>query len=202
MTGRTTAYLVVFDGFADYQTALACASIELHDGTRVRPVGIAAGPVVSAGGLRVVPDGTVDDISPDDACILILPGGRLWEERDVAAVTAAVREFRVAEIPIAAIGSGTLVLARAGVLGGSRHTSNGLAYLKQHVPEYRDDAHYVNILDVADGVLITAHDAGSIDFAHEIIKLLELLDENERRAWYRLHKEGVLPLAGQAPPPP
>jgi len=196
MTAGSTAYLIVFDGFADYQTGLACAQIEMHSGTRVRTMGLTSEPVTSAAGLRVVPDGTVDEISPDDACILMLPGGPLWEEHDVPAVTAAVRTFRVREIPIAAIGSGTLVFAKAGVLGGSRHTSNGLSYLKEHVPEYRDDPHYVNVLDVADGGLVTAHEAGNIDFAHEIIKLLELLDEPERRAWYRLHKEGVLPLTG------
>jgi putative intracellular protease/amidase len=190
------AWVVVADGWADHQTALACAEIAATNGHRVRYAGLDVEPVASATGQRVLPDCTVDDIAPDNASILILPGGPVWEDRDVPAITAAVRTFRELDLPIAAIGSGTLILARAGVLGGIRHTSNSLAYLKEHIPEYRDDLHYVNVIDVADSGLITAHEGGSVDFAHEIIKLLDLRDEPDRRAWYRLHREGVLPLLG------
>lgn len=189
-----TAWVVVFDGWADHQTALACAEIRAHGSVRLLYASVDDAPVTSATGLRTLPDCTVADIGADGSCLLMIPGGPIWEERDVPAVTAAVRTFRELEIPIAAIGSGTLVFARAGVLGGYRHTSNGLAYLKEHVPEYRDELQYVNVVDVADGGLVTAHSAGGVDFAHEIIKILELLDEPERRTWYRLHREGVLPL--------
>lgn len=188
-----TVWLVVFDGWADQQTALACAEIRQHGGFDIRFSGLDDGPVTSASGLRTVPDGSVDDITPDGSRMLILPGGPLWEDRDVPAVVSAIRTFRERDIPLAAIGSGTLALARAGVLGGSRHTSNGLAYLKEHVPDYGDELHYVNVIDVADNGLVTAHSAGAVDFAHEIVKLLELRDEPDRRTWYRLHKEGVLP---------
>lgn len=193
-TTEATAWVVVAEGWADHQTALTCAEIAAHERIRIRYAGLDVEPIMSATGLRVLPDCTVDDITADGAIILILPGGPLWVDHDAPAVTAAIRTFREREIPIAAIGSGTLVLARAGVLGGVRHTSNGLAWLKEHVPEYRDDLHYVNVIDVADGGLVTAHEAGAIDFAHEIIKLLELRDEPDRRAWYRLHREGVLPI--------
>jgi len=193
-TGRLTAWVVVFEGWADHETGLACAEIRAHGGVTVRYAGVTSQPVLSATGLSTVPDCTAGDITPDGACILILPGGPLWEERDVPEVTEAVRTFREREIPIAAIGSGTLVFARAGVLGGYRHTSNGLAWLKERVPEYRDDLQYVNVVDVADGGLVTANSGGIVDFAHEIIKLLDLRDEPDRRTWYRLHREGVLPI--------
>lgn len=187
------AWVVVADGWADHQTALACAEIAASEGCTVRYAGLDAGPIASATGLQMLPDCTAGDIAPDNACILILPGGPVWENGDFADVTAAVRVFRENDIPVAAIGSGTLVLARAGVLGGVRHTSNSLAWLKEHVPEYRDDLHYVNVIDVADSGIITAHEGGAVDFAHEIIKLLDLRDEPDRRSWYRLHREGVLP---------
>ena len=190
----SVAYLITFDGFADHQTALACAEIRAAPGFELRIVGLADGWVTAASGLRVQPETPIADVSVDDACLLIVPGGKLWETGDVPEVTALVRTFRERDLPIAAIGSGTLVLARAGVLGSARHTSNGLAWLKSHVPEYRDDADYVHVVDVADGGLLTANSGGLVDFAHEIIKLLGLMDEPERRAWYRLHHDGVLPL--------
>lgn len=190
----SVAYLIAFEGFADQESALACAEIRASEGFDVRVVGLGESWVASASGLRVQPELRVADVSIDDACLLIVPGGKLWETTDVPDVTALVRTFRERDLPIAAIGSGTLVLARAGVLGSARHTSNGLAWLKSHVPGYRDDADYIHVVDVADGGLLTANSGGVVDFAHEIIKILGLMDEPERRAWYRLHHDGVLPL--------
>jgi putative intracellular protease/amidase len=188
-----TTWLVVFDDFADWQTALACREIRRRAGHEVRAVGLTSAPITAASGLRILPAGGVSDVDPGDATLLLLPGGPLWEERAVPEVTEQVRRFHEAGIPIAAICTGTLVLARAGLLADVRHTSNGLSWLKSRVPEYEGDARYVNVLDVSDGGIITAHSAGYVDFAHEIIKQLELQDEPERRAWYRLHREGVLP---------
>jgi len=190
----SVAYLIVFEGFADHQASLACAEIRAAEGFSLRTAGFTDGWVTSASGLRVQPELPIVDVSVDDACLLIVPGGLLWESGDVPEVTALVRTFRERDLPIAAIGSGTLVLARAGVLGSARHTSNSLAWLKSRVPEYRDDADYIHVVDVADSGLLTANSGGLVDFAHEIIKILGLMEEPERRAWYRLHHDGVLPL--------
>lgn len=189
----STAWLIVFDGFADWQTALACHEIRRQPGHCVRTAAPELAPILSQSGLRVTPDTTLDRIGTDDACVLLLPGGDFWEAETPPVVTELLRAYRTAEIPIAAICTGTLPVARAGLLGSTRHTSNGLAWLKARVPEYRDDAYYVNVMDVSDGGLITANAAGHVDFAHEIIKSLGLMDEPERRAWYRLHREGALP---------
>jgi len=187
------AYMIVFDGFADWQAAHACSMIRDREGFSLRTASPSGRSVTSWGGLRVKPDLEIDEIRAGDACMLIVPGGSIWEEGQPEAVTAALRTFRAADIPVAAIGSGTLTLARAGLLGSTRHTSEGLFYLKKHVPEYRDDAYYVNVLGVSDNGLITANGAGEVEFAHEIIKALDLLDEPDRRAWFRLFKEGVIP---------
>jgi putative intracellular protease/amidase len=187
------AYLIVFDGFADWQSAHACSAIQDKDGPTVRTASLTREPVVSWGGLRVQPDIEIAAVPTEEACLLIVPGGALWENGQPEAVTALLRTFRTADIPIAAIGSGSLALARAGLLGSTRHTSDGLNYLKSRVPEYRDEAYYVNVLSVSDNGLITANGAGEVEFAHEIIKALDLLEEPERRAWFRLFKEGVIP---------
>ena len=187
------AYLIVFDGFADWQSAHACSAIQDKEGISVHTAGLGPDPVLSWGGLRVLPDTTVDEVAVADACLLIVPGGSLWETGQPEGITALLRTFRAADIPVAAIGSGTLTLARAGLLGSTRHTSEGLYYLKGQVPEYRDDAYYVNVLGVSDNGLITANGAGEVEFAHEIIKALSLLEEPERRDWFRLFKEGVIP---------
>jgi putative intracellular protease/amidase len=47
-------------------------------------------------------------------------------------------------------------VARAGLIQGRRHTSNGRAYLEAHVPDYRDGEHYVDTPAVRDRGLVTA----------------------------------------------
>jgi len=191
MTTRI-AWLIGFDGFADWQTALACREIRRKDGFTVRLAAPTREAITTASGLVVRPQATLADVEPDGSCLLMLPGGPLWEERQTPEAVAFARAFREANIPIAAICTGTLVPARAGLLSGVRHTSNGLAWLKSTVPEYDGEARYVNVLDVSETGMITANAAGYVDYAYEVIKVLELLDEPERRAWYRLHREGVL----------
>lgn len=187
------AYLIVFDGFAAWQSAHACSVIQDKKGIAVRTAAPTRDPVLSWGGMRVMPDITLDEVAVENASLIMVPGGELWERGQPEELTAALRAFRTAEIPVAAIGSGTLTLARAGLLGSTRHTSDGLNYLKTNVPEYRDDAYYVNVMGVSDNGLITANGAGEVEFAHEIIKALELLDEPARMAWFRLFREGVIP---------
>jgi putative intracellular protease/amidase len=188
-----TAWLIGFDGFADWQTALACREIRRKNGFAVRLAAPEKRKITTASGLEVQPQATLADVEPDGSCLLMLPGGPFWEEQEAPDAVAFTRAFREANIPIAAICTGTLVPARAGLLSGVRHTSNGLAWLKSHVPEYDGEGRYVNVLDVSENGMITANAAGYVDYAHEVIKVLELLDEPERRAWYRLHREGVLP---------
>ncbi len=97
--------------------------------------GFTKAPVTTMGGLRLVPDTTIDDVNVADAGILLLPGGERWERQVDKDVQALVQRFDAATIPIAAICGATLAVARAGVTRGRRHTSNGKTYLKKMVPE-------------------------------------------------------------------
>ena len=65
------------------------------------------------------------------------------------------------------------------------------------VPDYRDEAFYVDELAVSDRGIVTASGLGSVEFAREIFRVLKLYDDNDLRTWYDMFKNGLLP-AGMA----
>ena len=60
---------------------------------------------------------------------------------------------------------------------GISHTSNALEYLMHVVPDYSADAHYVQARAVSDQGIITAGGEASREFAYEILRALEVYDE-------------------------
>ena len=59
---RDTVYFLVFDGFADWQAALALCEIRRPGDWQVQTVGFSRAPVVSMGGLAVQPDLSLDEL--------------------------------------------------------------------------------------------------------------------------------------------
>jgi putative intracellular protease/amidase len=195
MPHGNTVYLLVFDGFADWEPAYALAELRRSGGRTVRTVGFTRAPVESMGGLRVVPDVELAAVRPRDVELLVLPGGDMWE-RDAyprAQLESLIAELLASETPIAAICAGTLALGRTGALNERRHTSNMRAYLPAHAPEYSGAARYIEAPAVCDGHVITASGLAAVDFAREIFAELGIFDEAEDAAWFGMFKHGILP---------
>jgi putative intracellular protease/amidase len=72
-----TAYVLLSNGYADWEPASALAELRRTFGFSVRTIGLTSETVVSMGGLRVIPDLTLPEFEPESADILILPGGSL-----------------------------------------------------------------------------------------------------------------------------
>lgn len=194
---RDTAYLLVFDGFADWEPSFAVAEINKTERYSVKTVGFTAEPVVSMGGLRVLPDVSLDGIDRERAAIVILPGGDMWEEGGRAELWPLLRELHGEGVPIAAICGATVEVVRGGLHHGRRHTSNGLDYLRGVVPEYDGSEDYVPELAVRHGGLITASGAAPVEFAREILEVLDIYDQGDRQIWFELFKYGVMPAETQ-----
>ena len=196
---RDTVYFLVFDGFADWQAALALCEIRRPGDWQVRTVGLSCAPVVSMGGLTVQPDLVLAELDALRAAMLIVPGGHLWLHSraaagEIAQTAAALRQLHAAGTPVAGIDSGVLLLARTGLLDHRRHTGNGAGQLAQHVPVYAGaDQYDANVLAVSDGGVISASHVGSVEFAREVIDTLSLYGAADREDWYRLFKHGQLP---------
>jgi putative intracellular protease/amidase len=182
-----------FDGFADWEAAHALCEINKSDKFDVVTVGFSDESVTTMGGLRVLPDATLDTVNADEAAIFILPGGDMWEEKSSEKLIALLHKLKAASVPIAAICGATLEIARAKLTERLRHTSNSPDYLKTMVADYKDKDFYVDELAVTDNDVITASGLGSVEFAREVIKRLEIYDEADTKAWFEMFKHGIIP---------
>ncbi|MCE5273288.1 DJ-1/PfpI family protein [bacterium] len=188
------AYVLVFDGYADWEIGFALAEIRRTGGLEVEAAGFDGGTVVSMGGLHVVPQTVISKIDPSEALVFILPGGHLWEQQyPVDEVEDCLWRMERAGVPIAALCAGTTVLARAGILRQRRHTSNSREYLERVAPDATNPALYVDKLAVTDRGVITASGLGALEAAREIFELLDIATPQMREGWYRAFKSGVMP---------
>jgi putative intracellular protease/amidase len=191
---ENAVYLLVVEGFADWEPAHAVAELRRQGQYRVETVGLTRSPVESMGGIRVMPSKTIDEIDTADVAVLILPGGDRWENAPVEReIEQLVKRLDAQQVPIAAICGATVAIAKMGVLRGRRHTSNGLDYLRSHVPGYVEATNYVDEPAVRDRGLITASGLGDVEFARELFEELDVLSADDRALWGQIFRSARLP---------
>lgn len=195
MTTGSAVHVLVFDGFADWEPAHALAELRRWGKRSVRAVGFTGDPVVSMGGLHVVPDVALPDLRPDDVELLLLPGGDLWESATYpgAELASLIAALVGASRPIAAICGATVALARLGILDERRHTSNGPGYLSTHAREYTGASSYTDAPAVRDRHVITASGLCAVDFAREVFAELAVFSPADEALWFDMFKYGRLP---------
>ena len=188
----------VVEGFADWEPAHAVAELRRHGQYRVESVGLTLAPVQSMGGIRVLPSRTVTEVDPAEVAVFILPGGDRWENSPVEPeIAQLVKRLDAQHVPLAAICAATVAVSRMGLLRGRRHTSNGLEYLRSHVPPgYSEAANYVDVPAVRDRGLITASGLGDVEFARELLEELSVLSAEDRAAWATIFRSARLPGTG------
>ncbi len=189
---KQIVHLFVFNTLADWETSYAIAGINIPafqkrpGHYRVQTVGLNDEPVMTIGGVTILPDITLDELEP--STMLILPGGEAWDEVKNTEILELAKAFLEADIPVAAICGATAGLARAGLLDERPHTSNALEYLQ--ATNYRGAGFYRNQSAVTAGNLITANSTAPLEFAYHIFKKLDLYDAEILEAWYGLFKTG------------
>ncbi len=187
-------WLYVLDTMSDWEPAYAVSGIgstpfQLRPGEyRVRTASIGGRPVTTMGGIRIMPDAALGDISPEDGAMLIVPGGATWDDDRNREAVEVARSFLGAGLPIAAICGATAGFARAGLLDAVRHTSNSRDYLL--ATKYGGAALYEDAPAVTDGNVITAPGTGALEFAMHIFRRLDIYAPDVLDAWYNLFKTG------------
>lgn len=191
MTKSVIFYLP--EGFADWEGAFLLA--ELREANRpVKIVTENGQPVTSFGGMKVHVEQALTEITPDETAALVLIGSDSWPklEKNQKALAIA-KDFYERGILVAGICAATTALARVGLLGSEKHTSNSLQQLKYFVPAYGGEKFYVEAPAVTDGNLITASGIAPLEFTREILNQLEVYSEAKRLQWYEMYKNGVQP---------
>ena len=182
------AYLMVFDGLSDWEPGLAVAEINKSNDYKVKTVGFNQDVVMTMGGVSIVPDCTFKEINYNEAAILILPGGKLWENDRVIDLAPVVGKFIDLKIPVAAICGPTIFLAHHGFVENVKHTSNGREYLKSLIGAYEGSDLYVNQPSVSSKGIITANGIASVEFARDILDELNIYDKETLKNWYNFFK--------------
>jgi putative intracellular protease/amidase len=186
--------LFVLDTQADWEPGFAIAGINNPDGQkqpgryRVRIVAATRDPVTTAGGMKILPDISLEQLRTDDSAMLILPGGDTWDAGQNGQAIEKAKEFLAAGVPVAAICGATSGLARGGLLDTRKHTSNAREYLA--ATGYKGAALYQDADVVSDQNVITASAMKSLEFAREIFRRLDLYEDRILTAWYNLFKTG------------
>jgi putative intracellular protease/amidase len=188
------AYLYVLDSMADWETGYLIA--ELNSGRycrkdvaqyTVKTVGLTKETVVTMGGLQIIPDISINELTPENAGLLILPGGNTWLDMIHIPLLEKVQELMHADVNVAAICGATIALAQAGFLNNRYHTSNDLHYLKAVCPKYSGEQFYRQEPAVSDGKLITASGIAPLEFAYQVLKNLDIFLPLTLESWYKLY---------------
>ena len=191
---KDAIYLYVFDTMADWEIGYLAA--ELNSGryyrkglapSKVVTVGAARAPIVTKGGLTILPDIGVDECAIKNADALILPGGDTWDQTVHDPVLSKAEQCLKEGVIVAAICGATVGLARKGLLDSKCHTSNDLGYLKMVCPNYAGEKYYRYEPAVTDGKLITASGVAPLEFSMHVLKALDVLSPRTLDAWYDLY---------------
>lgn len=157
-------------------------------------------PVKSIGGYRTLPDYSFETM-PDDYAALVLIGGFGWTapvaEQVVPIVRQAVENGKV----VGAICNGASFMAKCGLLNNVRHTGNGVEQLKLWGGDnYTNAQGYVHVQAVSDKGIVTANGSAALEFARELLLLLENDSPERIEMYYQFNRQGFCALCPERQP--
>ena len=151
-------------------------------------------PVKSIGGFRTLPDYSFGTM-PDDYAALVLIGGFGWATPVAESVLPIVRKAIEESKIVGAICNGASFMAKWGFLNAVKHTGNGLEQLKLWGGKnYTNPDGYVHAQAVSDRNIVTANGSASLEFARELLLLLENDTPERIEMYYQFNKQGFCDL--------
>ncbi|RTQ92929.1 type 1 glutamine amidotransferase family protein [Lysinibacillus telephonicus] len=189
------AYLYVFNTMSDWEYGYLIA--ELNTGRyfkkdlvplKVVTVGVNKEIITTMGGLSIKPDMSLDECTFESKDLLVLPGGTTWGEDIHQPILKKVGEALKKCTIVAAICGATEGLANFGYLDSRKHTSNNLEYFKMACPNYKGEKLYEKGPVVSDGNLVTASGVAPLEFAMEVLKIIDVFTPDTLHSWYYLNK--------------
>lgn len=169
----TIAVAFLQPGWADWEAGPVLAALREHYGVQIEVATPDGEPQTSIGGVLAAADYKFADPVLADAEVLLLIGSDAWPGYRDEAFDSLLRQAYADGKIIGAICGATVALARAGLLAGKAHTSNGAEWLAGHAPGYAGAEHYVDTPKaVTDGRLVTASGLAPVTFSAAIARLV------------------------------
>ncbi|MEG2786331.1 MAG: type 1 glutamine amidotransferase family protein [Romboutsia sp.] len=187
-------YLYVFNTMSDWEVAYL--TVELNTGRffkkgleplKVITVGVNKNPITTMGGLKILPEISMDECNLESEDVLILPGGESWTSSIHEPVIEKAKEALIKGSIVAAICGATLGLAKKGLLDLRNHTSNNLEYLKMIIPNYSGEKYYKMEVAVNDKNLVTASGTAPLEFTIQVLKALDVFKPEALNSWLKLY---------------
>lgn len=151
-------------------------------------------PIKSIGGFRTLPDYSFDTM-PDDYAALVLIGGFGWSTPVADKVVPIVRKAIEEGKTVGAICNAASWMAKHGFLNAVKHTGNGLEQLKIWGGEiYTNPKGYIHTQAVSDNRIVTANGSATLEFAKELLLLLENDMPERIEMYYQFNKQGFCSL--------
>ncbi|UGA53394.1 type 1 glutamine amidotransferase family protein [Vibrio sp. VB16] len=185
-----TVHLCVYNTMADWEYGYVIAHINSPDFQKnpniyeIKTVGMTLEPIRTKGGIQILPDMSLAQLSSEDSQLLILAGSDNAVTGGIDDFVTCADNFLKHGTPVAAICGATAALARAGLLNKLRHTSNAKAFLDGE--HYSGSENYSEVPAITDGNLITASGLAPVEFAVEIFRKLDLYSETTLNSWLML----------------
>ena len=135
---------------------------------------------------------------PDDYAALVLIGGFGWATPVAEKVVPVVRQAIERGKIVGAICNGASFMAKHGFLNSINHTGNGIEQLSLWGGEaYTNADGYVNAQAVSYGNIVTANGSAALEFAREMLLLLENDTPERIEMYYQFNKQGLCALMAE-----
>jgi 4-methyl-5(b-hydroxyethyl)-thiazole monophosphate biosynthesis len=164
-------FILVYPSFVQYEVVLT--SLFMKTKGDIVTVGIDCNVVTSNEGFMVKPHMQLSDVNLDEVDLFVIPGGEHVNIYGNPLLTKTLQDLNKKGKVIAAICSGPVHLAKAGLLDGKRYTSYNLL-------ERKDDFKHANRVEenvVVDGNIVTAKNVGYVDLALELGKIFNIYED-------------------------
>lgn len=151
-------------------------------------------PIKSIGGFTTLPDYSFETM-PDDYAALVLIGGFGWSTPVAEQVVPIIRQAIEKGKIIGAICNGASFMAKHGFLNSVKHTGNGPEQLKLWGGDnYTNPNGYIHAQAIKDKNIVTANGSAALEFAKELLLLLENDSPERVEMYYQFNKQGLCSL--------
>lgn len=151
-------------------------------------------PVRSISGFRMLPDYSFETM-PNDYAAIVLIGGFGWTKPEADKVVPIISKAIAGGKIVGAICNAASFMAKHGFLNDAAHTGNGLDQLKLWgADSYTNSEGYRHKQAVSDNNIVTANGSASLEFAKELLLLLENDTPERIEMYYQFNKQGFCEL--------
>lgn len=175
----------IFDGMADYEITFINHLLCTDAKKEIITISYEDKIIKGKSGLLYKPEKLINNIIGEDVEGLIIPGG--WFNKFHSNLIELINKLNSEGKLLAGIcGTGTMALAKAGVLNNVKYTTPIKEWTEEHVYKYGEEdpfprEMYTEQRVVRDSNIITAQGVAFIDFAVEICEWFNLFESKEEK---------------------